>query len=104
MECFHHSCLNSLYLKLNLPVQVREDTATLILKKKGEGKDLDMMSKNCISNVLFCMVALVSLVQAVPRIVDLSHRLNNASLTWPGNPPYQFTLLYRGFYDNSWFV
>lgn len=73
-------------------------------KKKGEGKDLDMMSKNCISNVLFCMVALVSLVQAVPRIVDLSHRLNNASLTWPGNPPYQFTVLYRGFYDNSWFV
>lgn len=45
------------------------------------------MSKNCISNVLFWKVALVILVQAVPRIVDLSHRLNNAPLTWPGSPP-----------------
>ncbi|XP_052682805.1 isatin hydrolase-like [Crassostrea angulata] len=60
------------------------------------------MSKNCISNVLFWKVALVSLVQAVPRIVDLSHILNNASLTWPGNPPYEFTVIVRGFYENSW--
>lgn len=62
------------------------------------------MSKNCISNVFFWKVALVSLVQAVPRIVDLSHILNNASLTWPGNPPYEFTVIVRGFYENSWFV
>lgn len=75
-------------------------------KKKRTEKDLDM-SKNCISNVLFWKVALVILVQAVPRIVDLSHRLNNAPLTWPGSPPpppYQFTVIVRGFYENSWFV
>lgn len=64
------------------------------------------MSKNCISNVLFWKVALVILVQAVhvPIIVNLSHRLNNASLTWPGNPRYKFTVLDRGFDENSWFV
>lgn len=62
------------------------------------------MSISCMSYVLFWKVALVSLVQAVPRIVDLSHKLNNASITWSGNPPYQFTVMARGFCDNSWFV
>nr|XP_022309947.1 uncharacterized protein LOC111115481 [Crassostrea virginica] len=52
-----------------------------------------------------CFVFLAaSLVSGVPRIVDLSHKQNDASITWPGNPGYNFTILFRGFDSyNSWF-
>lgn len=62
-----------------------------------------MRSQNWNGCVLFLITTAI-IVQAVPRIVDLSHKQNNDSITWPGNPPYQFTVLDRGFYDNAWFV
>ncbi|XP_056000490.1 isatin hydrolase-like [Ostrea edulis] len=39
-----------------------------------------------------------------PRIVDLTHKQDKDSITWPTNPAYNFTVLYRGFstYYNSW--
>ena len=45
-------------------------------------------------------------MSGVPRIVDLSHKQNAASMTWPGNPGYNFTILFRGFEESYkiWFV
>ena len=44
-------------------------------------------------------------MSGVPKIVDLSHKQNAASITWPDNPGYNFTILFRGFDSyNSWFV
>ena len=45
-------------------------------------------------------------MSGVPRIVDLSHKQNAASIVWPGDPGYNFTILFRGFEEsyNIWFV
>lgn len=51
-------------------------------------------------HVNFCVLFLatmVTLVQTVPRIVDLSYKQNRDSITWPGNPSYNFTQLFRGY-------
>nr|XP_034317591.1 isatin hydrolase isoform X3 [Crassostrea gigas] len=60
---------------------------------------------------VFFLTASIALVQAAPRIVDLSHRQDGNSLTWPGNPSYNFTQLFRGFaelygfwYENNHFA
>lgn len=60
--------------------------------------------------VLFLTASIV-LVQAAHRIVDLSHKQDGNSLTWPGNPSYNFTQLFRGFaelygfwYENNHFA
>lgn len=52
--------------------------------------------------VLFLAVSVV-LVQAVPRIVDLSHIQSKDATTWPGNPSYNFTILFRGFAEQYGF-
>lgn len=59
-------------------------------------------------HVNFCVLFLattVTLVQTVPRIVDLSYKQNRDSITWPLNPSYNFTQLYRGYFETykKWF-
>lgn len=56
----------------------------------------------------FCVLfwaASVTLVRTVPRIVDLSYKQSRDSMAWPGNPFYNFTVLFRGFSETYkfWF-
>ncbi|XP_062597643.1 isatin hydrolase-like [Saccostrea cucullata] len=57
--------------------------------------------------VLYFSVLLLTAVRpmySAPRIVDLSHQQDDNAVSWPVNPPYNFTKLHRGFYApfNIW--
>ena len=48
--------------------------------------------------VLAAIMAVTSLVSSVPVVVDMTHTLGkDTSLFWPGQPPFNFTNIQRGY-------
>ncbi|KAK7496650.1 hypothetical protein BaRGS_00012057 [Batillaria attramentaria] len=54
--------------------------------------------------LVLAVCVVTSLGAPAMTVVDLTHQLGNDSLFWPGQPPFNFTILYRGHHDgvDSW--
>ncbi|KAK7496649.1 hypothetical protein BaRGS_00012056 [Batillaria attramentaria] len=58
-----------------------------------------------LSQLVMAVCVVTSLGAPAMTVVDLTHQLGKDSLFWPGQPPFNFTILHRGYYQvwKTWF-
>ena len=47
-------------------------------------------------------VAILAVAHAQMEVIDMTHALSSNTIYWPGNPDYNFTILFRGQNDLYW--